>query len=67
MFGRPNDLIDRLAADPAFAGIDVRSALEPQRYVGRAPQQVDAFLDKVVGPILKRYGKRGKKDSSLSV
>lgn len=67
MFGRPNDLIQRLAADPAFAGLDLQSALAPQRYVGRAPAQVDQFLDKVVEPILKRYRTAGKKDTSLHV
>src|SRR5438876_2410544 len=38
-----NDLLDRLAADAAF-GVpvsDLEAALDPQRFVGRAPQQVD--------------------------
>jgi adenylosuccinate lyase len=52
--GRENDLLDRLAADPAFAGVDVRGALDPQRFVGRAPQQVDEFLSDVVEPIRQR-------------
>jgi adenylosuccinate lyase len=67
MFGRPNDLIQRLAADPAFAGIDVAAALDPRRYVGRALEQVDSFLEKVVAPILQRYRKSTKKDTSLNV
>src|SRR5690606_6089058 len=40
--GRPNDLLERLAADPAY-GVpiaDLREALEPSRFTGRAPQQV---------------------------
>lgn len=53
--GRPNDLLDRLAADPAFAGVDVRAAADPAAYVGRAPQQVDAFLREIVEPIRARY------------
>jgi adenylosuccinate lyase len=53
--GGRNDLMDRLAADPAFAGVDLRAALDPARFVGRAPQQVDEFLADVVEPIRKKY------------
>ena len=35
--GRPNDLIDRLRSDPAFAEVDLATVLDPRRYVGRAP------------------------------
>jgi adenylosuccinate lyase len=52
--GRPNDLIDRLAGDPAFSGIDLGSALDPQRYVGRAPEQVETFVRDHVEPLLAR-------------
>jgi adenylosuccinate lyase len=54
--GRPNDLMDRLAADEAFAGIDWQTALDPAHFVGRAPQQVDEFVEQVVAPIRQRYG-----------
>ncbi|MBX7104155.1 MAG: adenylosuccinate lyase [Gemmataceae bacterium] len=50
-----NNLLDRLAADPAFAMIDLATVLEPRRYVGRAPEQVDEFLAGVVEPIRLRY------------
>ena len=53
--GGHNDLLARLAADEAFGGIDLESALEPSRYVGRAPEQVDEFLREVVEPIRARY------------
>jgi adenylosuccinate lyase len=49
-----NDLLARLAADPAF-GVpvaDLEDVLDPARFVGRAPQQVDEFLDQVVAPVL---------------
>jgi adenylosuccinate lyase len=49
-----NDFLDRLAADPAF-GVplaDLHAALDPSRFVGRAPQQTDEFLSEVVDPIL---------------
>jgi adenylosuccinate lyase len=53
--GGENDLLARLASDPAFAGVDVASTLEPSQFVGRAPEQVDEFIAEVVGPIKERY------------
>ena len=44
--GGRNDLMDRLAADPAFAKVDLAAATEPMQFVGRAPQQVDEFSPK---------------------
>jgi len=55
--GTPNDLVQRLAADPAFknAGLAAVAAdLDPLHYVGRAPEQVDEFLHDVITPILSR-------------
>jgi len=53
--GQPNDLISRLAADPAFAKVDIASTLNAQHFVGRAPQQVDEFLSEILEPIRARY------------
>jgi adenylosuccinate lyase len=53
--GGTNDLLARLAGDRAFAGIDLAAALDPTKFVGRAPQQVDEFLAEVIEPIRKRY------------
>ena len=54
--GRPNDLLERLAADPEMkAGVDeLRTAMDPARYVGRASEQVDEFLEEAVAPRLAR-------------
>jgi adenylosuccinate lyase len=55
--GTPNDLLQRLAADPAFQALGVRveqSELDPAAYVGRAPAQVDAFLNETVPAVLQR-------------
>jgi adenylosuccinate lyase len=44
-----NDLLERLAADPAL-GVPVeefRAVLDPRRFVGRAPEQVDEFLREI--------------------
>jgi adenylosuccinate lyase len=55
--GGENDLLERIAADKAFAAIRDRipELADPARFVGRAPQQVQAFLRKVVAPIRRRY------------
>ncbi len=53
--GRPNDLLERLRREPAFAGLELNGLLDPARYVGRAPEQVDRFLEMVVEPIRARY------------
>jgi adenylosuccinate lyase len=53
--GKPNDLLERLAADEAFSQIDLDAALEPAQFVGRAPEQVDEFVRSVVQPLRKRY------------
>lgn len=65
--GRANDLVERLQADPAFAAIDWSAALDPARFVGRAPQQVDEFLAEVVAPIRARYSAQLAGDAELRV
>ena len=55
--GGPNDLLDRLAADPAFRDVDagaLQAELDPARYVGRAPSQVTEYLRDHVDPLLRR-------------
>lgn len=53
--GGQNDLIERLQKDPAFAGCDLASALDARKYIGRAPEQVDAFVAEIVDPVRQRY------------
>lgn len=53
--GQQNDLMARLKADPSFAKVDLTSALDARRFVGRAPEQVDSFIANVIDPIRKRY------------
>ncbi|MHC4285263.1 MAG: adenylosuccinate lyase, partial [Planctomycetota bacterium] len=43
-FGRSNDLISRLKADISFRKVDFEKVLNPNNYIGRAPQQVDEFI-----------------------
>jgi adenylosuccinate lyase len=53
--GGANDLLDRLRKDNAFNAVNLESIASPSQLVGRAPQQVDDFLAKVVAPIRERY------------
>jgi adenylosuccinate lyase len=55
--GEPNDLLDRLAAEPAFRGVPataLRAELDPANYTGRASRQVGEFLDEYLHPLLGR-------------
>jgi adenylosuccinate lyase len=65
--GSPNDLIERLTGDPAFAGVNLSQVLDPTRFVGRAPKQVQGFLESVVAPIRKRYAGRLSNPVDLKV
>lgn len=53
--GRANDLLERLAADAAFRGVDVNAAVDARKLVGRSAEQVDEFIAEVVEPIRRRY------------
>ena len=57
--GGQNDLLARLAADEAFAAVDLDAALDPSQFVGRAPEQVDEFVAEVVDPIRDKYPDAG--------
>lgn len=54
--GEPVDLLERIAADEAFgiSARDLAALSDPRRFVGRAPEQVTAFLDRHVLPALGR-------------
>ena len=67
--GSSNDLLDRLAADPAFpVSVDaMRTTLEPSRFIGRAAAQVDDFLREVIDPILVAAGEAGPATEAVRV
>jgi adenylosuccinate lyase len=52
--GLDNDLISRIEADPAFglAHGELDGVLDPIKYVGRAPQQVEEYIGGIVSPML---------------
>src|SRR2546427_5220944 len=54
--GVANDLLERLARDPAFRRLGIRATpdeREPISYGGRAPQQVDEILEGGLPPVLR--------------
>ncbi len=53
--GAANDLLLRLNSDPMFAGCDLDAVVDPDRYIGLAVAQTDAFLHDVAEPIRTRY------------
>ena len=55
--GKDNDLLERIAADPAFNLTieDLRKSMEPSRYVGRAKEQTVTFIEKTVQPVLDAH------------
>jgi adenylosuccinate lyase len=64
-----NDLLDRLAEDPAF-GVpinELREASSPAAFIGRAPEQVDDFLREVVEPLLANAPKSTAPREALRV
>ena len=68
--GLSNNLIDLIAADPAFGMTkeELTAHLEPSRYIGRCPEQVEEFLTEAVQPVLEKYaGVLGEKETELKV
>ena len=57
-FGRPNDLVDRIANDASFGLTkeEILKALNPANLCGRAMHQVDDFITEKVNPVLEKYG-----------
>lgn len=53
--GGENDLVDRIAADPAFkiTKQEIEAVLVPENYVGRAPEQTEEFLNEFIKPVLE--------------
>lgn len=68
--GLPNNLIDLMAEDPAFgmSREELTAHLEPERYIGRCPEQVEEFLAQEIAPVLEKYAAAlGGKETELKV
>lgn len=67
--GGENDLLERIAADPAF-GVTIEqlnSIISPERYVGRAPQQTEDFIENEVKSALEPYENMGNYRAEINV
>ncbi len=64
---QPNDLLDRLAKEPAFAGVNLKAVLDPAHFIGRAPEQVEEFIAEVIEPIRRRYRSYLQQSSDLKL
>ena len=55
--GKDNNLLELIAADPAFNLTleDLQKSMDPTKYVGRAKEQTEKFVSKVVQPILDAH------------
>ena len=67
--GGENDLLERIAADDAFAVTldELKSIISPEKYVGRAPQQTEEFLNEVVKPALEPYSSIATEQAEINV
>ena len=52
--GKDNDLLERIAADPAFGMTieQLNAIMKPENFVGRAPEQTEEFIRDFVQPVL---------------
>lgn len=67
--GGENDLLERIAADSLF-GVslkELKALLQPEKYVGRAPEQTADFLREIVEPLLSRYGDISEEKAEIEV
>ena len=55
--GGKNDLVDRIAADPAFMVTkeEIEAILQPEKFIGRSAEQVDEFLTDIIQPLLDEH------------
>jgi len=67
--GAANDLIDRIAADPAFGMTkeEIEKNLDPKNYTGRSASQVTEFIEKYVKPAISKYSSEINTEAELKV
>ncbi|MGE4318033.1 MAG: adenylosuccinate lyase [Deferribacterales bacterium] len=69
MEGESNDLLDRLAAEKAvpLTKEEIMGLLDPIKFVGRSPEQVDQFINEEVNPVIEKYEKDLGMDVDIKV
>ncbi len=66
--GVANDLLERMRADELLAPFVPADPIDPSRYVGRAPEQVDEFVAEVLAPLLEVHRhRRGRFVAAVAV
>jgi len=67
--GAENDLLERIAADPAFdtSLSQLQALLNPENFTGRAVEQTEEFLRDQVQPVLDKYLNKGTVAEELKV
>lgn len=55
--GRPNDLLERICADESFKlnKEQIKKLVDPNSFIGRAPNQVEEFIHEVVDPLIEGF------------
>ena len=67
--GGENDLLARIAGDPIFGVTleELHAIVKPEKYVGRAPQQTEDFIQEEVNPILEKYSDVPEEKAEINV
>ncbi len=67
--GLDNDLITRILGDSRFglSEDELKHTLNPKHYVGRAPKQVEEFIDEEINPIVHLYESEEYHKSDITV
>ena len=68
-FGKPNDLLERIAKDPMFglSEEDVAKLTEPSDYIGRSARQTEEFIAEYIRPVIEANREYLGKDVDLKV
>ncbi len=67
--GKANDLMYRIAEDESFglSSDDIEKLLDPRRYIGRAAEQTEEFINEYIEPMLREHGVKGGYEPALNV
>ncbi len=67
--GGENDLLARIAGDPIFGVTleELHMIVKPEKYVGRALQQTEDFIQEEVNPILEKYSDVPEEKAEINV
>ena len=67
--GGKNDLVERIAADPAFMVTreEIEAILQPEKFIGRSKEQVEEYLAGIITPLLEENKELLGEKQELSV